>query len=294
LYSHTYGRVSSLNLDPIEKKPLYHFYPGEQILSVGSVGCNFRCQFCQNYEISQTGPLDYSLRELTVDQILQLLKKYNLELFAFTYNEPLVNLEWLIDVSKVLAEKNYKVVLVTNGYVNSEPAQELFPYIAAANVDLKSFSDSFYRKICGGSLAPVLKTIEKLKEMGKWVELTTLLIPGLNDSPSEIAKIVDWVAQLDKNIPLHFSRYFPNYRMNNPATDAKILLAAGEIARQKLSYVYIGNIELKNYSNTICPHCGNLLIRRSGYFTEIVGLKESPLRCQNCGKDIAIIMKKKV
>lgn len=284
LNSLAYGKITSLNLDPIEKKPLYHFYPGSMILSAGSFGCNFRCSFCQNWEISQAGFGDVPVRDLAPASALRTVKESNSIGLAYTYNEPLMNYEWLLETSKLLHKENLKNVLVTNGYINPEPLKELLPVIDAANIDLKSFSNRFYKKLCAGKLEPVLKTIETMVKSGKHVELTTLLIPGENDSSPEIVMLADWIAALDNRIPLHFSRYFPTYKMEVKPTGMDSLINAYALARKKLKYVYLVNVNEQEYNNTYCPSCGTAVIEREGY-----NVKHSGSKCSKCGASCDII-----
>jgi pyruvate formate lyase activating enzyme len=243
LYSLTYDQSTSINFDPIEKKPLYHYYPGSTILSVGTLGCNFRCEFCQNWEISQAEFGDIPTRRLTSEMALKLAGENNSIGIAFTYNEPLINYEWVLDTAKLFSANKLKNVIVSNGYINPGPLAGLLPFIDAANIDVKSFSEGFYKKFCGvPAFTPVLKTVETMVRANKHVEITTLLIPGENDSAPEIEKLVDWLAGISDRIPLHFSRYFPQYKMDIPPTDMKTLLRAYELARKKLKYVYLGNV----------------------------------------------------
>lgn len=289
LYTLNYGRVSSLGIDPIEKKPLYHFYPGRQIFSVGTFGCNFRCQFCQNWEISQGEPATEELSpERLVAMALRAREESGSVGIAYTYSEPVVWYEFVYDCAKLAHEKGLKNVLVTNGSIQEEPLEKLLPYIDAMNIDVKAFTPDYYRRVCRGELEPVLRTVERA--YGRChIELTTLLVPGMNDSDEELEALVDWVASLSRDVPLHFSRYFPRYQMELPPTPLQTLVRAWELARQKLRYVYIGNAwELgERYDNTYCPGCGSLLIRRSGYFVLLSGLEGR--RCKECGTDIAVV-----
>ena len=266
LYSLTYGKFTSINLDPIEKKPLYHFHPGSQILSVGTFGCNFRCSFCQNWEISQAGVDDIPLKEMTAEAALALAKKNNSIGIAYTYNEPLINFEWVLEASKLFRSNKLKNVLVTNGYISPEPLIELAPYIDAANVDIKFFNESAHKIMTNGSLEFVKKTVETLVKNKVHVELTNLIIPGENDRLDEIEQMAKWVAHLDRRIPLHFSRYFPSYKLQTPPTDMKILTEAYNTAKKHLKHVYIGNINDFNYSNTNCEVCGETPDRTPGIF----------------------------
>ncbi|MCX5781186.1 MAG: AmmeMemoRadiSam system radical SAM enzyme [Elusimicrobia bacterium] len=287
LYSLTYNKFTSINMDPIEKKPLYHFYPGKGILSVGTIGCNFRCSFCQNWEISQADFDDSSLTELSPDAAVVLAQKYKSIGIAYTYNEPLINFEWILDTSKLARKKSLKNVLVTNGYINQEPLEELLPYIDAANIDVKFFNDESYEKMCGGHLEPVLKTVETCLKKNVHIELTNLIIPGENDSKEEIENLVKWIASLNNKIPLHFSRYFPQYKLDTPPTEKKTLVEAYEIAKKHLKYVYIGNVNDFNYSNTLCDKCGGVLIERQGYATHFKNFDKG--KCNKCGQEAKII-----
>ncbi|HPZ42977.1 MAG TPA: AmmeMemoRadiSam system radical SAM enzyme [Bacillota bacterium] len=286
LYATNYGKVSSWALDPIEKKPLYHFYPGSDILSLGSVGCNLRCGFCQNWTIAHGDP---PTRELTPAEVVELARQQrergsNIGI-AYTYNEPLMWYEYVRDTAPLAREAGLKNVLVTNGYINEAPLLELLPYIDAMNIDVKGFTDKYYRESCKGSLEPVLRTVE-IAHTRCHVELTTLLVTGLNDSEEEISRLVDWVASLDPEIPLHFSRYFPNYEVDLPPTPLGTLLRAWEIARSRLAYVYIGNAPQLDAGDTICPGCGETLIVRMGYTTRVTGLEGK--KCRACGREIRI------
>ena len=286
LFSVSYNELTSVNLDPIEKKPLYHFFPGSKILSVGSFGCNFKCSFCQNWEISQSGLGEAPTQTITPEKIVEMALAAGSIGIAYTYNEPFMNYEWVKDVSKLAKPAGLVNVLVTNGYINPEPLSELLPFIDAANVDIKSFTEGFYNKICRGRLAPVLETVKAMVKSGVHVEITTLLVPGENDSPAELEKLADWIAQLSPEIPLHFSRYFPSYNMDTGPTRAESLELAWKTAKKKLKYVYVGNIDMPQYSKTICPSCENVLIERNGYAVKMPGIKGG--RCAKCGKEINI------
>lgn len=243
LYTLNYNRVTSLAVDPIEKKPLYHYYPGRNILSVGTFGCNFRCGFCQNWEIAhQDSP---ATREVTPETLVKVALEaqkasYSIGI-AYTYSEPLIWYEYVYDTAKMAHQQGLKNVLVTNGFVQKEPLLELLPFIDALNIDVKAFTEEYYRKTCGGKLEPVLRTVELAQESCH-VEITTLVVPGMNDSDQEINALVDWIASLNPRIPLHFSRYFPQYQFDLPATPLETLARACEIASSKLDYVHIGNV----------------------------------------------------
>ncbi len=240
LYSLVYGEITSIALDPIEKKPLYHWHPGEFILSIGTKGCNFKCGFCQNWGISQD--LSCSTESITAEYLIKEVKRLNSFGIAYTYNEPFIWYEFILDTAKKIKLEGLENVLVTNGYINLEPLEELLPYIDAANIDLKSIEDSFYRETCKGDLNTVLEVIKKMYSSCH-IEITNLVIPTLNDREENFVKLVDWIYEnLGDSIPLHFSRYFPCYKFNIPSTPIKTLKKAEEIARKKLKYVYLGNV----------------------------------------------------
>jgi pyruvate formate lyase activating enzyme len=288
LVSLTYGEISSIHVDPIEKKPLYHFYPGSSILSVGTTGCNLRCSFCQNWEISQVHSDEIPTQSLSPDEAVNMAGKDNSIGIAYTFNEPVVNYEWVKDTAQLLHMAGLKNVLVTNGFINPEPWKELLPFIDAANIDVKAFSEEFYRGWCGGTLAPVLKTVELMAESCKHVEVTMLLIPGENDSPKDIEAFSEWLARVSPDIPVHFSRYFPQFKMEKPHTPLDTLVKAYTIAKKKLKYVYLGNVDENEYSTTFCPSCESVLIQRSGCNIKPAGLNGSV--CKKCGTIIDLKM----
>ncbi|MGB9840122.1 AmmeMemoRadiSam system radical SAM enzyme [Thermovenabulum sp.] len=285
LYTTNYEKVSSWALDPIEKKPLYHFYPGSLIFSVGSFGCNFRCKFCQNWQIAQITQVPtqevspYKLVEIAESQ------KDNLGI-AFTYNEPTIWYEYVYDVVRISKERGLKNVLVTNGFIEEKPLREILPYIDAMNIDLKAFKEDFYRDITAGKLSGVLRTIEISKEFCH-VEITTLLIPGLNDEDDEIERLALWLSSIDKRIPLHFSKYFPNYKLNLPPTPVERVKRARQIAKNFLYYVYTGNIDDEEGSTTYCKKCGAPLIKRNYY--NIRKLIKGDV-CEKCHEKLDIVM----
>ena len=238
-----YGEVTSANVDPIEKKPLFHFKPGKDILSVGTYGCNMKCSFCQNYEISQNKP---SSEFIDIDKLIKLIISIpNNVGIAFTYNEPFMWYEYIYDVAKRIKEydKNISVVLVSNGYVNKEPLKKILPFIDAMNIDLKGFTKRYYNDICKAKIEPVLETIKMASEQTH-VEITTLMVSDENDSVEEIVEIAKFIASIDKNIPLHLSRYFPKYKMKNPPTLVENIMKAKEEASKYLNYIYVGNISV--------------------------------------------------
>jgi pyruvate formate lyase activating enzyme len=240
LYTEVYGKTTGIALDPIEKKPLYNYHPGEHILSVGTKGCNLRCDFCQNWHISQE--LDAPTEDIASLQIVEKAKSLKSFGIAYTYNEPFIWYEFVLDTAKLARKNGLENVLVTNGYVNIEPLEGMLPYINAMNIDLKSFNEDFYKKVCKGKLKPILEVI-KASAKTCHIELTTLLIPGLNDSETQIEKLVDWIYDnLGAEVPIHFSRYFPCYNLKVKPTPVDTLKMAERIAKKKLKYVYLGNV----------------------------------------------------
>ncbi|MBI4726895.1 AmmeMemoRadiSam system radical SAM enzyme [candidate division TA06 bacterium] len=283
LEAQSYGRAVSLSLDPVEKKPLYHFYPDRKILSTGPNGCNLACSFCQNWEISQQ---ETPTEAVEPHQLVELAVKEGSVGIAFTYTEPLIWFEYLMDVCPLARQAGLKTALVTNGTISPEPLKELLPQIDAMNVDLKSMDEGFYRKVCRGDLKTVLQTIE-LARRSCHVELTNLVIPGLNDSPKDMEALIDWVCKLDPLMPLHLSRYFPRYHLETPPTPEKTLKKFYDLAKSRLKYVYVGNIQIEGTEDTCCPGCGHILIKRAGYRINLEGIKAGA--CQNCGRRADII-----
>lgn len=289
LYTLNYGQVSSYGLDPIEKKPLFHFYPGWDIVSLGTVGCNLRCGFCQNWSIAHGEPDTMEVSpERAVEIAVSQGGERNLGI-AYTYSEPLMWYEFVLDTARLVREKGLKNVLVTNGFVNEEPLRELLPYIDAMNIDVKGFTGEYYGKICRGEMEPVLRTVE-IAARQCHVEITTLLVTDLNDSGEEVGKLAEWLAGISKDIPLHLSRYFPNYELDRPPTPEDRLLKAYRVAREKLHYVYLGNVRLDLGRDTLCPRCGELLIARQGYRGEVVGMSGG--HCKQCQEEIPVIIGK--
>lgn len=258
------GIISSTGIDPIEKKPLYHFMPSSVIFSVGFYGCTLKCQFCQNYSISQFHPDHLKQQEkLSPDNIVFLLKEKNYKSIAFTYSEPTLYFEWVLETSKLCRKNNIKTVLVTNGYLNKNPSEELLNYIDAANIDLKSGTDEFYKNICKGKIEPVKDFIKTAYEKKVHIELTTLIITDTNDSEEEMDTITDFISSISKNIPFHISRYHPSYKFSKPATNPEKIENLIIKAKKKLNYVYGGNIS--GNSETKCVKCGKSLINRDFY-----------------------------
>jgi len=245
LVSEVYAKPCSLAIDPIEKKPLYHFHPGTTCLSLACTGCNFRCLNCQNHDISQASPEEVDHYELTPEQIVSLCQKHHCPGIAYTYTEPLTYIEYVTDTARLAHEKGLWNILVTAGYVCQEPLADLLPYLDAANIDLKSFSDEIYQRVSGGRLSVVLDTILAMKKAGVWIELTNLIIPGVNDDMEMIQRMCEWIVSNGlAETPLHFSRFFPRYKMQDlPPTPVQTLKAAQQIALDAgLKYVYLGNV----------------------------------------------------
>ena len=280
----TYGRPSSIQLDPIEKKPLYHFLPGSKILSIGTSGCNFSCGFCQNWSLVKS---DIPHSFLPPEDLPTLAQKHSSIGIAYTYNEPLIWYEYILDAGKAVKEAGLRNVLVTNGFINPEPLDQILPLIDAINIDLKSIDPSFYKKICKGELEPVKETIRRSHD-SCLIEVTNLIIPNENDSEDQIKRLVEFIAGIDQNIPLHFSRYFPHRGFSSPPTSPDKLLRAYEIAKTMIHYVYLGNMAADVGQNSLCPHCNALVIERQGYFVKIKKLEGAT--CGNCGSKLNFIV----
>jgi pyruvate formate lyase activating enzyme len=265
----TYGLNSGMAVDPIQKKPLFHFYPGSRILSFGTIGCNLTCSFCQNWRISKSEEIGGLLREASPRQIAEMAKRMGCESVAFTYNDPIIFHEYAVDTAIECKKLGIKTVAVTSGYVNDAPRREFYSHMDAANVDLKAFTDDFYRKLCSARLAPVLDTLIHIKkETNVWLEITNLLIPGENDSTEELERMSAWIVEnLGSDVPLHLSAFHPDFRlMDRESTPLKTLLRAREIAiKSGVRFVYTGNIRNRAGESTACPNCGNPLIERVGY-----------------------------
>ncbi len=276
-----YGRLSSMQVDPVEKKPLYHFHPGSSIFSIGGCGCNFSCEFCQNWSISQR--VDLSAETVPPDDVVQAALRAESVGIAYTYNEPLVGFEYVLDCSKAARAVGLANVLVTNGYLKLEPAREILAATDALNIDIKSMDDDFYRKYCKASVAPVLDFARLATHTGCHVEITCLLVPGLNDTSADLEKLADWIAsELGATTPLHLSAYYPRHKMNLPPTERAVLENAARICQQRLAYVYLGNVSSEMGRDTLCAGCGAVLIGRQGYATDTSGLREGV--CASCGR----------
>ncbi len=275
-----YGQVAASGLDPIEKKPLYHFHPGRAILSIATMGCNLHCAFCQNWTLSQQG--DRRVEPLTPAQAVEMAVGCGSVGIAYTYSEPLVWFEYVRDTARRARAAGLKNVAVTNGFLEPGPLDELIPLLDAVNVDLKSMDEAFYRKVCKGRLQPVLDAVARFHAAGVHVEITNLLIPGYNDDADGIDALVGFVAGLDRGIPLHFSAYHPAWKLEAPPTPVATLQRAAERARRRLDHVYLGNVRVAGAADTRCPHCRSVVIRRDGHRAQVrLGLDG---RCPDCGR----------
>ncbi len=287
---YSYGKSSGFCVDPIEKKPLNHFYPGSSVFSFGTAGCNLACKFCQNWDISKSREMETLIDYASPQDIVDTTLKHGCQSIAFTYNDPVIFLEYAQDVSELAHQNDLKTVAVTAGYINPGAREDFFSFIDAANVDLKAFSDDFYSKICGAHLDPVLDTLLYLhKETNVWFEITTLLIPDENDSDEELNAMTEWIVEhLGPNIPLHFTAFHPDYKMvNKQNTSHQTLIRAQKIAKSKgINFVYLGNVHDSTRSSTYCPKCDELLIERDWYQLGSWGL-DSEGRCIKCKTHIA-------
>jgi len=285
LQSQNYGLISGMHADYIEKKPLYHFYPSKKILSVGTLGCNMTCNFCQNHQISQPESLNLAgTTTQTPDEIIAAAEQEPNNIgIAYTYNEPTIWYEFVLDTAKKAAKKNLKNVLVSNGFINQEPLKQLIPYLDAVNIDLKAYSDEFYRKIAGAKLQPVLETIKTFEQNNIHTEITLLIIPELNDDINEFRELLKFIKnETDENTVLHLSRYFPTYRSQQAITPEKTLKTLFDEAKKMLNFVYLGNIDTKTGKDTFCPNCNTKLIQRYRYNTQMPNLDKNG-NCTRCG-----------
>ncbi len=288
LYSLVYGKAVSCAIDPIEKKPLFNFYPGSEAYSIATVGCNLKCRNCQNYQISQmpkeTGRIEGT--NVPPERIVEEAHSAGCTSIAYTYTEPTIFFEYAYDTSIIASKRGIKNVFVTNGYITKRALEEIGPYLDAANIDLKSMREGFYRDICGARLQPVLDSINLYKKLGVWIELTTLIIPTLNDSAEELRRIAEFIVDLGEEIPWHVTRFYPHYRLLDlPPTPIETLRRAREIGLEAgLRYVYEGNVPGEGGENTYCWNCGKLLIRRHGYSILADEIRDS--KCRFCGEKI--------
>jgi pyruvate formate lyase activating enzyme len=287
LYSLVYGKPVAEAVDPIEKKPLFHFLPGSHSYSIATVGCNFSCFNCQNYDIAHYPKPKKSIisNEVSPKEIIEKAKMLKCQSIAYTYTEPTIFFEYAYDIAKIANKEGIKNIFVTNGYMTEDALKTIEPFLDAANIDLKSFSDSFYQKICGAQLEPVLDSIRLHKEFNIWIELTTLLIPSLNDSEKDLKQIAEFIKELDEGIPWHISRFHPTYKLTNlPPTSIETLKKAHKIGSDiGLKHIYLGNVPGEE-ENTYCHNCGNLLIKRYSYKIIENNLRDS--ECPYCNSRI--------
>ncbi len=291
LYSKNYGKATGLHAEPVEKKPLYHFYPGQQIVSVGTYGCNLRCDFCQNYHMSQAHVHnDFFSNDISTDRVVkQVLNSSECCGMAYTFNEPVVWYEYMLEIAEKVKNNGFANAVVSNGYINPKPLEKLINLIDGFNIDLKAFTDDFYRKYTGATLEPVKKTLKTIRSKNIHLEVTNLIIPGLNDDIKIFKTMVNWIAdELGPQTPLHLSRYFPSYKMNIAPTPIKTIVSLREIAMDKLYFVYCGNVS-SSYggSDTVCPKCKTKVIERADYKTYAENL-DFEGKCNQCKYKIAV------
>ncbi len=288
LYSLVYGKIIARNIDPIEKKPLFHFYPASKSYSIATVGCNFKCLHCQNYQISQYTKEFKEIpgEEMTPEEVVSEALLTGCKSISYTYTEPTIFFEFAYDCAKLAKEKGIKNVFVSNGYISAEATRAIAPFLDANNIDLKG-DENFYKNIVGAKLQPVLETIKLMKELGVWIEITTLIIPNYNDSPDFLKRAAEFIKSIDPDIPWHVSQFYPTFRLTDqPRTPVSSLKKAREIGLQSgLRYVYMGNVPGEGGENTYCPMCGQLLIERRGFFLSKIQMKES--KCSKCYTPIA-------
>ena len=292
LYTLSYGKLVAIHVDPIEKKPLFHFLPSTTAFSIATAGCNLKCKFCQNWEISQAKPEDLHYSYFEPAELVKKAKESGAPTIAYTYTEPTIFYEYMLETAKLAKKAGLRNVMHSNGYINEAPLRELAKYLDAANIDLKGFSDDYYKKLTDGSLEPVLKSLRILKEEGVFIEITNLILSGFNDDEDSLIKMCLWIKEsLGADTPVHFSRFFPMYQLAhlNP-TPADTLERTRQIAIDcGLNYVYIGNLPGSEAENTYCPKCKKLLVERKGYFVLQDNLENG--RCKFCGKEIAGVWK---
>jgi len=282
LFSLSYSKPCSVSLDPIEKKPLFHFLPGSKTYSVGTSGCNLRCKFCQNWTIAQRSPEEVKSKLMMPEEVILNAIKSNASSIAYTYNEPTVFFEYALEISKLAKKKGLKNVMVTNGYINTNPLHELYEHIDAVNVDLKGFSSEFYNSVCGVLFEPVLEALKEIKKTKTFIEITNLLIPTLNDDFKFVTKMCEWIVNnLGCDTPLHFSRFFPDFELDYiPKTSLDVMHKAREVAlKSGLRYVYLGNMPVTNENNTVCPKCSKIVVSRDSFLNSEVRLKEGFCEC---------------
>jgi len=279
-----YGRACSANVDPIEKKPLSHFLPGSKALSIATAGCNIECKFCQNWEISQFRPEQIRNFDLQPEALVSEARRGKIESIAFTYSEPVIFYEYMHDTAKLGRKKGVESVMISNGYIKEKPMEQLCEHLSAVKIDLKAFTEKFYKDTCSGELQPVLDTLKLLKRKGMWFEIVVLIVPTLNDSEGEISEMCKWVhAELGEGVPIHFSRFHPTYKIKNlPPTPISTLTRAREIAMQAgLRFAYVGNVPGHEGESTYCPCCKKVVVKRMGYRVLDVAIKDG--KCKGCG-----------
>lgn len=288
LRSLVYGRPAAIHIDPIEKKPFYHFLPGVAAYSIGTAGCPLRCRFCQNWELASGGPEDVESIEATPSSIVRAAVRKDAPVIAFTYNEPTVFFEYIVDIARKGRPLGLRHVMISCGYINPKPLEELCGLLDAIKIDLKGYSEKFYRDVCGGELKPVLRSIRGAVERGVHVEIVNLVVPTLNDAEDDLRGLCKWIAgDLGPDIPVHFTRFHPDYRMLNlPPTPVSTLERAREIGLEEgLRYPFVGNVPGHPGNHTYCPFCGEIVVERMGYHVETTGLKDG--HCAKCGGTIA-------
>ncbi|MGC8880737.1 MAG: AmmeMemoRadiSam system radical SAM enzyme [Minisyncoccia bacterium] len=286
-----YSKPVAVNIEPIEKKPFFHFFPGKAAFSLGTIGCNFGCEFCQNWEISQLPKISkssqiFETEEWSPEKIIAYCKENSIPIIAYTYNEPTIWTEYVLEIMKLAKKEKIKNVWVSNGFMSKKTIKLISPYLDAINIDLKSFRDEFYRKICKARLEPVKENIKKIFEMGIWEEITTLIIPGYNDSEKELKEIAKFLCNISPDLVWHITAFYPAYKMLDiPSTSLKTLIKAYQIGKEAgLKYVYTGNIPDKNLESTFCPNCQEKLIERWGIEMIKNNLKNG--KCPRCGQKI--------
>lgn len=282
-----YGKVCAAHVDPVEKKPMFHFLPGTKSFSIATAGCNLHCKYCQNWEISQANPEDVQNSDLPPERVVELAISYGCDSIAYTYSEPIIFYEYVYDTCKLARQSGVKNILVTAGFIQQKPLEKLLPYVDGVNIDIKAFSDKFYREICSARLEPVLKAAKTMIESGVVVEVTNLVVPTLNDKDDDVKRLADWMVKVaGADIPLHFSRFFPLYKLKNLApTPFETLISFRDVAKSAgVKYVYVGNVAGGDWENTYCAKCKNLLVKRVGY--QVLELNVKDGSCKFCGEKI--------
>ena len=290
-YTLIYGRPCTAHNDPIEKKPLFHYLPGSRAFSIATAGCNIECLFCQNWNISQAAPEDLEMYDMPPEKVVALARAARCETIAHTYNEPVITFEYMIECARLGREAGIPAVMISNGFIQEKPMRELAAQLGAVKIDLKAFTEEYYRDTCNGRLQPVLDTLKVLKSEKIWFEIVVLLVTGLNDSADEIKRMTAWIVrELSPDVPVHFSRYFPQYKLTLPQTPVKTMERAYETAKAEgCNFVYVGNIELPGKADTVCPNCGEHVIRRLGMMVRKNRLDDG--KCPECGRAIPGIWK---